>query len=222
MAREFAWSFSKLNSYETCPKRYYEVDVARAYAESPNESMQWGDSVHKALAAAAVGAELPPTMKSFQKWIDEILGGDGEIFVEQKYAVSRNFEPRPWSGVPDIWYRGIADVVKVNGPVALARDYKTGKIKPNSVQLMLMAQCIFAHFPAVRKVRTEFIWLADDATTPEDYSRTDVADAWIALYPRVTALETANKTQSFPPKPGGLCKSYCPVTSCIHHGKSNR
>jgi hypothetical protein len=57
--------------------------------------------------------------------------------------------------------------VKIAGPVALIVDWKTGKVLENSEQLALMAQCVFAHFPQVMKVRSEFVWLQFDATTRE-------------------------------------------------------
>ena len=50
------------------------------------------------------------------------------------------------------------------------------------------------------------------------------------LTPRVTAMETAHKTDNFPPKPGGLCYEYCDVidlrvsrqaTTTVTHGVSH-
>ena len=32
-------------------------------------------------------------------------------------------------------------------------------------------------------------------------------------------MEEAYRTTTYPPKPSGLCSSYCPVTSCPYHGK---
>ena len=43
------------------------------------------------------------------------------------------------------WYRGIADVLKIAGSVALAVDWKTGKVIDDAPQLALLAACIFAH-----------------------------------------------------------------------------
>lgn len=101
----------------------------------------------------------------------------------------------------------------------VGRFWKTGKILEDGVQLALMAQCVFAHHPEVEKLRTEFIWLKEDATTRADFTRGDMVAVWAGLLPRVTTLQNAHETMSFPPRPGGLCKRWCVVDSCPHRGQ---
>lgn len=225
MGKEFAWSFSKLKNYETCPKRYYEIDVAKNVKEAPSDALTYGDLVHKSFAAALKdstplpdGPDPDQDLTGFQKWIDLVRAGPGRLLVEQKYAIKKDFTKTQWFS-NDVWYRGIGDVVRIDGPVALVLDWKTGKIKVDSVQLMLMAQCIFSHYPEVQRVRSEFVWLQDDCTTPEVFTRQDVADAWVGLLDRVASLAKAHTSLSFPPKPSYLCARWCPVVSCPHHGK---
>lgn len=102
--------------------------------------------------------------------------------------------------------------------MALVADWKTGKILEDSVQLALMAQCVFAHHPEVQRVRSEFIWLKEDATTRADFSREDMVKLWVSLNPRIAALEHAHNTTTYPAKPGSLCRRWCPVKACPHHG----
>lgn len=219
MAKSFAWSYSKLKNYETCPKRHYEVDIAKNYSDGEGEALVWGNQVHDALAKACSGAApLPLEMSDFQKWVDRVRAGNGELKVEQKYAITKDFQPTTWFG-HNAWYRGIADVVRVDGPVALALDWKTGKILEDHSQLMLMAQCLFAHYPALTHVRTEYVWLKEDATTGHTYTREEVSNEWIGLLMRVSLLQNAHQTMTYPPKPGKLCRSWCPVQSCPFHGK---
>ncbi len=219
--KEWAWSYSKLKNFETCPKRHYEIDLAKNYSE-PEEvggPLEWGNRVHKALAAACSGSEtLDEDMGRFQPWVDKVRSGPGKLLVEQKYAITRDFRPTTYFA-SDVWYRGIGDVVRIDGPVALVLDWKTGKILEDSVQLMLMAQCLFSHFPNLLRVRSEFVWLKDDCTSPEVFDRAEVADNWRGLLPRVQGMELAATTASYPPKPGKLCKKWCVVTSCPFHGK---
>lgn len=219
MAKEFAWSYSKYKNFQTCPKRHYEVDIAKNFTES-SEQLVWGNEVHDALAKAVQRiAPLPDSMKDYQRWVDDAVQGQAsEILVEQKYAITRSFQPTKWFA-NDVWYRGIADLVLISGPVALARDYKTGKVTHDSRQLMLMAQCIFSHRPEIKRIKTEFVWLKDDCTTPETFDRATIANEWPPLLPGVQAMEHAGKTMTYPPKPGKLCRSWCPVVSCPHNGK---
>jgi hypothetical protein len=221
--KNFAWSYSKLKNYDSCPKRYYNVDVAKLVREEESESLQYGNAVHKALADAISGKQpLQPTFSHLQKWVDRVTGGiEGAIVVEQQLAIRKDFGPTTWFG-HDAWYRGIADVIKAIGEpgqrVAVVIDWKTGKILEDGVQLALMAACVFAHNPDIQKIRTEFVWLKEDATTRADFTRDDLASVWNGVLPRVAALEQAHKNVDFPPKPGNLCRRYCPVTSCPHHG----
>lgn len=219
MSKAFSWSFSKLKNDEVCPKRHYEIDLAKNYSDGDNSQMLWGNKVHDEFKKALTGdGVLPVQMKDWQHWVDRLRTGPGELMVEQKYALTRDFQPTEYFS-PRVWYRGIADAVKLYGSVALAVDWKTGKIKEDYVQLMLMAQCIFAFHPEVKKIKTIFAWLAEDCETTETYTRLDVANAWVGLLPRVEAYEDQVKNQSFPPKPGKLCFKYCPVQSCPYHGK---
>lgn len=221
MAKQWSWSFSKLKNFETCPKRHYEIDLAKNYSEpvEPGGALDWGNRVHDAFKKTLKGlAPLPPEMVTYQRWIDAVLAGPGELMVEQKYAITKDFQKTEYFA-PNAWYRGIGDAVRINGPVGLIVDWKTGAIKVDSVQLMLMAQCLFSHYPQLQRVRSEFIWLKDDCNTPEVYSRQDLANAWIGLLDRVHSMEHAAITQTYPPRPSGLCKSYCPVSSCPYHGK---
>ncbi len=224
-AKEWAWSYSKLKNYDQCPKRMYEVDILGNFKENdddPNSPLNWGNRVHKDIATALQnGTPLSDEMKDFQPWVDRVRAGAGKLLVEQKFAITRNFQKTAYFA-NDVWYRGIGDVVRIAGDLALVLDWKTGKVLEDSVQLMLMAQCLFAHYPELKYVRSEFVWLKDDCTTPELFSRKEVADQWVSLLPRVAAMEAAAQNQTYPPKPGYLCKRYCPVTSCPFHGKGAR
>lgn len=214
----FAWSYSKIKNFEVCPKKHYEVDIAKSFADT-SEALTWGNAVHKAMADACTGTTpLAPEFKDYQKWVDKVLAGPGKLLTEQKFAITKDFQPTKYFA-NDVWYRGIGDIVRIAGEVALVLDWKTGKVLVDSVQLMLMAQCIFSHFPEVKKVRSEFIWLKEDCATPEVFDRKNIKDEWIGLLPRVAEYKNALDTMTFAPKPGKLCRKWCPVQSCAFHGK---
>jgi PD-(D/E)XK nuclease superfamily len=219
--KAFAWSYSKLKNFESCPKRYYNVDVAKVVKEEESEQLQYGNMLHKSLAEAISGkTPLPKAFTHLQGWVDKVQRSPTErprLLVEQQLAIDVNFGPTEWFS-KTAWYRGIADVIKVMGPVAVVLDWKTGKILEDGVQLALMAQCVFAHHPDIQKIRTEFVWLKEDATTRADFTRDDMVKVWAGVMPRVQTLENAHKSANFPPKPGYLCRKWCPVDACPHHG----
>jgi hypothetical protein len=220
MPRPFTWSYSRLKNFENCPKKHYELDIAKNIKEEEGESLLWGNYVHKhmALACGPTRAPLPDQLAPYQKYVDRLVTSPGNILVEQKLALMRNFGACEFFA-PAVWFRGIGDVIKINGSVALTGDWKTGKILEDSVQLALTAACIFAKFPEVKKIRSVFWWLKEDCETVEDFTPADMPGLWRALWPRIEAMEHAHNTTTYQAKPSGLCKHYCPVTSCPHHGK---
>lgn len=233
MNKPFAWSYSRLKNFETCPKRHWHVDINKDVKEEEGEALLWGNEVHKALAnRIAKNIALPAGMDKYERWIQKVVTGQGnpgvQVFVEQQLAINADFGKTAWfpsdakrAGTGDPWYRGIGDVIKIVGPVALIVDWKTGKILEDSQQLALMAACVFAHYPEVMKVRSVFVWLKDDAETKQDFHRNEMAAMWKHLWPRIEALKNAHDTTTYPAKPGPLCRRFCPVTACPHHGESS-
>ena len=220
MAKPFAWSYSRIKNYETCGLKHQQVDLLKNFKEGESKELQWGDFVHKTFAKVlkAELPALPPELVLYQKWIDKVNQLPGKLYVEQQYALDKNFQPTSWFG-PAAWFRGIADAVKIAGKYGAALDWKTGKVKDDPIQLMLLAQCLFSNFPDLEKVHTAFVWLQEETTTPATYERGDMADGWAGLFDRVHAYENAYTTNTWLPRPSGLCRKHCPVTTCKYHGK---
>lgn len=217
--KPFTWSYSRIKNFEVCPRKYYTVDVLKKFSEGSSEQLTWGNEVHdKAAARVKNGTPLPTSMAHIEPWIKRITSGSHyEIFVEQKLAITKDFAPTTYFA-KDVWFRAIIDVCKLSGDVALAVDWKTGKILEDGIQLALSAACVFIHYPQIQRVRSEFIWLKDDASSRVDFSREQMRDIWRDVLPRVASLEAATTSLTFPPKPGRLCKRFCPDIECPHHG----
>lgn len=224
MAKNFAWSWSRLKNYRVCPKRSYHVDIAKDFKEAEGEQLKWGNEVHEQLAKRCGESHtpLPLTMEHYEPWArkaDLLRQAGMHVKVEQKLAMSEQFKP---TGFFDnkTWFRGVADVLALNPTVAVTLDWKTGAIKPDYEQLALSAQLVFAHYPSVQRVRTAYIWLGHDDQTVEEYKRDGMVPLWNGLWPEIKAMTEAHRTLTYPPKPSRICKRWCPVTSCPHHGKS--
>lgn len=219
--KPFAWSYSRLKNFESCPKRHWHIDIQKDVKEEESEQLKWGEIVHKA-AAARCGPKRVPLpdnlVKLLEPWCERVTKGDGDIKTEQKLAITADFGACGFFD-KDVWFRSIGDVIKINGPVALLADWKTGKVIEDSQQLALGAACVFAAYPDVRVVRAVFIWLKEDAESSAVFKREDMPAMWKGVWPRVSMLEQAHNLQSYPAKPGRLCRSWCPVTQCPHHGE---
>jgi hypothetical protein len=219
--KPFAWSYSKLRNYETCPKRHLHVDILKDFREGESEALLWGNRVHKYLAESLAKRIPPhPDVAEYTPWLEKILAGGGDILVEQQLAIKEDFSPCEWFS-KQAWFRAIADVIQLKGAVGVVRDFKTGKIVEDSVQLMLTAACMFSHYPQLQVVRSQFIWLAENADTTLDIKREELPTMWSNLWSRIEELKHAHVSGSFPPTPNRLCRRWCPVVVCPHHGQSH-
>jgi hypothetical protein len=226
----WSWSFSRLKNFEVCPKRSYHYDIARDIREEQGEALLYGNAVHKAFENRLGKKKMPfPAHLGYlEEWAAKFDGGPGVLLVEQQYAIKEDFSPSLDYFGPEVWFRSKGDLVRlvdtVNGDhaktptIAHLVDWKTGKPKEDYVQLALMAQCAFSHYPTLQRVRTDYVWLESDALTTENFSQSDMPALWAGLLPRVQQMKHAHDTMTYPPKPGGLCRKYCSVEVCPHHG----
>ncbi|MFM1990275.1 MAG: hypothetical protein RJA99_3232 [Pseudomonadota bacterium] len=206
-----AWTYSQLDSFESCPKKFYHLKVVRDVVEPPSVHTEWGTKVHTAFEdAIKKGDHLPEGMTQWQVLANKLAKLPGEKLTEVKFAIDRSFQPADWK---NSWSRGIADLLVVCGEKAAVMDYKTGKRKP-SEQLDLYANYVFHHYPQVNKVTTGFVWLKDRRIDWKPITRSSLSETWQSLLPRVRKLESAYERDSWPARPSGLCNGWCPVTSC--------
>jgi hypothetical protein len=136
-----------------------------------------------------------------------------EVLPEQQFALNRALAPCDWFA-EDVWCRGIVDVLLIRGSRAYALDWKTGKRKPDSQQLRLFALLVFAHYPHVQECKTEFVWLKTGERDDAVYRREQEAEMWQPFLPSLARYNAAFKQEMWAPRKSGLCRGWCPVTSC--------
>ena len=216
------WSYSSLTAYETCPRRYYHTRVAKDIVEPETQALTWGNAVHKALELRAKEDKpLPTGMEHWEPLVAKILAAGGEVFTEKQIALTKNFTPCDWFA-DDVWVRGVVDIGVVRGPLLVALDYKTGKPKHDSDQLQLFAALLMAVYPECDTVKTGFLWLKTNGVDQARFERGDLPNIWNKFLPRVKALEEAHRTTTWPVRPSGLCRNWCPCKQCPHNGRYGR
>lgn len=226
MNRVLPWSWSNLEAYITCPKRYYEVKIAKSVKEPEGDHLVWGGEVHKAFELAVGEARpMPDRMKQWQPLANSLRLAPGDKYCELKTAVDYDLEPCDFFDNDNCWNRGVEDLLIINGPVAVDIDYKTGKQKKYSRQLELSAARVFATFPEVKVVNTAYAWLATGKWTRAQFKREQLGELWSGFYQDIENMLWSEQNNVWPAKPSGLCKrskkpgsTYmgCPVTNCPH------
>lgn len=222
------WSHSALSDFLNCPKAYHEKRIAKSVVDPPNAAGQAGDYFHKAAEAYLKhGTPLPgfpddirdwPTglkaPSSYKDYLDALKERPGEMHVECRYAINKRLEPCDFFA-PDVWCRAILDVLHLDRQRAFVRDHKTGKRKFDGRQLKLSALMVFIHHPEVMIATTEYAWLKHDSVVDAaTYVRSNEAALWQEFLPDLQKYKTAFKTETFGPRPSGLCNGWCPVTDC--------
>lgn len=234
MGKPVAWSYSVLNSFETCAWRHYKTRVSKTTPDPMGIEGILGLDAHKALELRAKDdMPLPSRIKSrtadglktgqmstdgWEDYVRRIVAAPGELITETPVALNKNLQPVKWFG-KDVWVRGVIDIGKILRARGMFWDWKTGKRKLDIDQLRLFAALGFARWPQLEKIDTGFIWLPTKQLDRETYERADVPDIWNSFLPRVRRLELAFEKDEWPKNPSGLCKKHCPVHDCPHNGR---
>lgn len=224
--KPFAWSYSRVKNYETCPRRYLGIDVNKEFKQDDTEQLNEGDRLHKAMAAR-IGYDkpLPPEFYYMEKHATALMQQTHEhqsINCELKLAMTKDYEPAGFFD-KNVWARCMIDYIKfvrVNNNQSFAHivDYKTGKLVDDDTQLAVNAMHVFACFKEIVGIKSEFLWTKYSDTRGKIYTRTSIKQEWNELLPRVETLAQAHATENFPPKPGKLCREYCAIDTCEFYG----
>jgi hypothetical protein len=220
-SKAFAWSYSALKNFETCPKKYYHASVAKDVVEAPSDEVTSGYAMHTALEARIKhGTTLPLGYTQYEPMMAAYVAAPGVTYAEQKLALTPEFRPATYFA-KDVWFRTVLDTAKVRPDegFALVVDWKSGKPKDDTTQLDLMAATMFLHDPRLVKVKASLAFLAHKVWVPETYVRQDVRRIWSDILPRVAALKQARAKGEYPAKPSGLCRRYCAVRACAYNGR---
>jgi hypothetical protein len=136
-------------------------------------------------------------------------------------GLTKDFKPCEFKA-EDAWFRGIADLLIINGDKARIIDYKTGKSSryADPKQLALMAACVFVHYPDIELVRTGLLFVVCKDFVPADFTVHKKFDIFASLDSILVSRETAYNTGVFNPKKNFTCKAWCPVSECNHNGRN--
>jgi hypothetical protein len=217
-----ATSFSALNNFETCPKKFWHLRVQKDVREQEGEALRYGKKVHKALEHyVGKGTALPSEFQHLAKHVERFVHWPGTKHVEMEMAITEQYKPTGWFD-KDVWIRAKLDLVIIGDRNAVLVDYKTGKMKDDGfTQLKLAAAMLMLHFRQILSIRMAYLWTEyDGEITHQMFERDQFVETWNELMPRLNHFEEAHKLNNFPANPSGLCRRHCPVTKCPHNGQA--
>ena len=143
MSKQLAWSWSRLNTYEQCPRKFYLQNISKElkYVQSPQAKR--GEQLHTMLENAAMkyaevragrcaDATFPDEIRHVMPLLGRLIDGADTFIVEEgsnaqtKYALDDEFNKVSYFA-KNAWLRFGIDFAAKYGKRAIMVDWKTGK-----------------------------------------------------------------------------------------------
>lgn len=220
---KYTWSYSALDLFKQCPHKYYRLKVKKDVRDYPTDATVYGGEAHRAAEDfMKEGTPLPERFAFMQEPLMRLKEKEGEKLCEYRMGLTRNMTACRFSD-PNVWYRGIADLIILQPDRAWIVDYKTGKSSKyaDMKQLELMALCVFKHFPQVKKVKAGLLFVVANDFIKEDFHVRDEPIMWRPWFEETERLEKALELDVWNPRPNFTCKGWCPVKDCTHWEPKN-
>ena len=224
MSVKYTWSYSSLDLFKQCPQKYYRLRVLKDVKDPPAEHLNYGLAVHKA-AEDYIGKGVPIPEKYvaiLKTSLDRLIAMEGEKHCELRLGLTQGLEPCGFFA-PDVWWRGVADLIIINNDSAYVVDYKTGKSSKyaDTKQLELLSLAVFKHFPQVKKIKGGLLFVVANDLIKANYEQDKAGVYWTKWLEDTGHLEAAITNDVWNAKPNFTCRQYCPVHDCQHNGKGH-
>jgi len=216
------WSFSRLKSFEQCPKQFYHMKIAKDYTEGETDAMRYGTEAHLVAEEYIRDGKPVPSKFAYMKDVLEALNRRrGNKITEIKMGLTQELEPCAFRS-KDVWWRGIADLVITDGSTAWIVDYKTGKSAKyaDKGQLELMALATFKFFPDIKSINAALIFTKAKKFIKHKYTDDMIDSLWDKWLSKFKRMEVAYETDTWNAHPSGLCKRHCAVVECVYNGSN--
>ena len=220
-----AWSYSSLKLYSTCPKKYEAEKITKEVKFTDSEATIYGKDLHLAAEEhIRDGKPIPAKYDFIQPYLDKLKAIPGEKLCELKLGVKKEDGRLVACDFNDrgVWFRGIADLVIIDGTKGWVIDYKTGKSAryADTDQLALMAAALFLKYPDLQKIKASLLFVVSKEFVKAEYEVERGLEIFAKLHDILHQREVAYQTGVFNPKPNGLCLRWCACLSCPHNGRN--
>lgn len=213
-------AYSHIKAFEQCPKQFYHVKHLNEFPYVETPETKEGNEFHKAAELyIRDGTPLPERFLKNKPVLDALNAKPGKKFAELKMGITMQFVPCTFFS-PEVWIRGIVDLLIIDGDKALIIDYKTGKSAKyaETDQLELMALLVFSHYPEVKSASCALVFTKANEMVKAKFDRSQRATLWSGWMKRYKQMKKAYSEKSWPTRESGLCKKHCPVVECLHNG----
>ena len=174
------WSYSRLGTYESCPKKAYYRYIEKI-TEETHPAAERGIKIHNLAEQYIKGEleEIPRELYLFWEGFQQLKEeyDKGFVDVEEPWAFNLSWKKTDWDG-DDTWGRYIIDAFVKHEDNAKIIDFKTGRFKGHNEgyknQCALYACCIFNRFPDLKTIDAELWYLDHHKITRYSFKRTEL------------------------------------------------
>jgi hypothetical protein len=195
--------------------------VLKDIVEPPTPHLDYGTEVHKA-AEDYVCADKPidPKYAFIKPHLDFLKSLPGLKLCEYEMGLTKDFKPVGFHD-ENVWFRGIADLLIIDGDTAMIVDYKTGKSSQyaDTKQLELLALLTFKHFPHVKSIKAALLFIVAQDLVKAAFVNDAQDMAWSRWLPEIQRLEAAMTNNVWNARPNFTCRKFCHVKDCEHNGR---
>ena len=199
------WSYSRLSTYEDCPKSYWYSYVENMPGfRPPSPAANRGSAIHAQGEKYLLG-EIKIYPPEFQKVSGHLmLLKAKKAQPELKLAVTDKWEPCDYKD-PNAYLRGIIDVLYVEGENLHIEDFKSGQVyASHPTQMENYVAITAAHFPKATHFITRLVYIDQGIVTPPKI--TEVSRLKPIRMLMDGRIKNAEEDTIFPVQPGQGCK----------------
>lgn len=212
-------SYTSLNHYLTCPKRFYHMYIRRDAQDRKTFAQSAGIQVHDAIRKRLKLREpLPESMRNYEAPCASIERLPGAKHYEIRMGIDAQGAACE-ADAPACRFQGTGDVVIVNEPTAFVLDWKNGKPWEEPLELRTLAMLTRARFRNVKQVNGSFYWLRTNTMGPVHPVINDVQRTWSDLLGWANSIAGRIARNDWPADENKLC-AWCSVSKAqCHHRK---
>ena len=173
--KPITWSYSSLDLFKQCPHKYYRMRVKKDIVEPKTPHLDYGLDFHKcAEDFIGLGTPLPERFSFARAPLEVLKNKAGQHLCEYQLGLTSGLAPCGFKD-KDVWWRGIADLLIINGDKAIVIDYKTGKSAKyaDTKQLEILSLAVFKHFPQIKKIKSGLLFVVSNEFVRADFAFED-------------------------------------------------
>lgn len=218
-----AWSYSSLKLFDTCPRKYEAERITKEVPFTDSAATIYGKEFHLACEEfIRDGKPLDPRFEWMRGKLETLNKLPGDKHCELKLGVKKEDGKLVACDFFDagVWFRGVADLVIVDGAKGYVLDYKTSKSSKYAdlKQIALMSAALFLKFPQLERIKGALLFAVAEDLVRAEYTRENALNIFADLHETLALREASYYTNVFNEKPNSLCKKWCGVLSCPHNG----